>query len=183
MRISTRLSRFNKTFKVQHGLQVSTRLFKCQHCLQVSTRLSSVNTAFKLHHRPTTLAPSTEVLHMPLLSAVMNVASTASPSSRAGRILPRHVRGCHITQVSARSRARQTTGTRAKAWCLLIHADASLSLALGRILPRQRVPCNSRDEGSKSVSMTWPAVGPADWARHVIGCRLTQETRVQRACR
>jgi len=33
------------------------------------------------------------------------------------------------------------------------------------------------------VSMTWRAKGLADTARHVIGCHLTQETRVQNACR
>ena len=34
------------------------------------------------------------------------------------------------TYVPARSRAGHTTGAREKAWCLLIHADASLSLSL-----------------------------------------------------
>jgi len=46
--------------------------------------------------------------------------------------------------------------------------------------PRHRMPFDSRNEGSKLVSMTWRILGLADITRHVIGCHLTQETRVQR---
>jgi len=36
-------------------------------------------------------------------------------------------------------------------------------------LPRHRMPVNSRNEGSKCVSITWRAMGRADIARHAIG--------------
>jgi len=47
--------------------------------------------------------------------------------------------------------------------------------------PRHNMPFDSRNEGSNCVSMTWPETGLTDFARHVTGCRLTQETRVQNA--
>jgi len=42
--------------------------------------------------------------------------------------------------------------------------------------PRHRMPVAPRNEGSRYMSMTWRAMGPADSARHVIGCH--QDTRV-----
>ena len=42
---------------------------------------------------------------------------------------------------------------------------------------------NSRNEGSTCVSMTWRETCRGDIARHVIGCYLSQDTRVQNACR
>jgi hypothetical protein len=58
--------------------------------------------------------------------------------------------------------------------------------------PSHRMPFNSRNEGSECVAKTWRATGLADItrhvtgqpvARHVIGWRLTQATRVQNAWR
>jgi hypothetical protein len=34
-----------------------------------------------------------------------------------------------------------------------------------------------------TMTMTWQAMGLSDIARHVKGCHLTQQTRVQNACR
>jgi len=42
--------------------------------------------------------------------------------------------------------------------------------------PRNRMPSNSRHEGSTFVSMTCPGRN----ARHVIGCHITQETRIRK---
>jgi hypothetical protein len=52
--------------------------------------------------------------------------------------------------------------------------------------PRHSMPFESRDQGLKRVclgfsSLACRAMGLADIARHVIGCRLTLETRVQNA--
>jgi hypothetical protein len=47
----------------------------------------------------------------------------------------------------------------------------------GQRSPRHRMPCNSRNEGSQRLSMTWRA----DMACHVIGSRSTQDEEVQRA--
>ncbi len=51
----------------------------------------------------------------------------------------------------------------------------------GYCSPRHRVPLNSRNEGSKCVSMARRATVLAYIARHVIGCCLIQDTRVRSA--
>ena len=51
------------------------------------------------------------------------------------------------------------------------HPVASLSFGPGRYCsPRQRMPSNLRNQGSKWVSVTWRAMYLADIARQVIGC-------------
>jgi len=40
------------------------------------------------------------------------------------------------------------------------------------------IALNKNNEGKQRMSEPWWAKGPADNARHVIGCHLTQETRV-----
>jgi hypothetical protein len=47
--------------------------------------------------------------------------------------------------------------------------------------PRPEGPIALKRGGIKVRCMTWRAIGLAHIARHVIGCRLTQETRAQRA--
>ena len=49
--------------------------------------------------------------------------------------------------------------------------------------PRHRMPYNSTSEGSNCGLMTWRAMGLADTFRHVIGCHITQQLRLQNACR
>jgi hypothetical protein len=56
--------------------------------------------------------------------------------------------------------------------------DPPLCRARQKMLATSRT-FNSRNEGSKCVSMTWRAMGLAHTANHVIGCRLTQETKKQ----
>jgi len=49
--------------------------------------------------------------------------------------------------------------------------------------PCHRMLFNSRHEGSKCVSMMSRVMGLSYIAHHVAGCHLTQESRVQSACR
>jgi len=52
----------------------------------------------------------------------------------------------------------------------------------GLCSPRHRMASNPLNEDSKRVSMTRRARGLADSARHVKGCHVTPETRVENAC-
>jgi len=65
----------------------------------------------------------------------------------------------------------------------LVLPGGLLCLVSGRYHPpRQRMPFNSRNEGTRFVSMTWQEMSMADTAR-IIGRYFTQELRVQDATR
>jgi hypothetical protein len=84
---------------------------------------------------------------------------------------------------------RRTGIRRSRSWCpryglvILLAASSNIGDSWpGRYCSaHHRMSFNSRHEGPECMSVTRRALGLADIARHVIGCHVTRETRVQGA--